>query len=67
MANDRRKQWVMAYFRTHEHKKLTNKEIDKLIYRWSCLKSFKGEREHPVSSDNSGTAILAYTRRSYDY
>jgi len=59
MANDRRKQWVKAYFRTHRHEKLTNKEIDDLMDRWSCLKSFKGEKEHPVSRDNADIITLS--------
>ena len=60
MANDRRKQWVKAYFRMHRHKKFTNKEIDEMMDRWSCLKSFKGEREHPVSRDDAD--IITLTR-----
>lgn len=63
MANDRRKQWVKAYFRSHRHEKLTNKEIDVLMDRWSCLKEFKGEREHPVGSDSSKPLILAYQKK----
>lgn len=59
MANDRRKQWVKAYFRTHRHEKLTSKEIDDLMKRWSCLKSLKGEREHPVSHDDADIITLS--------
>ena len=59
MANDRRKQWVKAYFITHRHEKLTNKEIDDLMNRWSCLKELKGEREHPASCNNANIITLS--------